>query len=359
MHHVTTTVLTLALLFALGCQSTPAGDQAGAPTTADEPPPLIQVYTVDGSPADIYRQQNEAVEAALKPIISIKAGDYDLQAFLRFVQKQANVPFFVDWAALERVGVDPDSLLVVTHPADMPMTSALEHYLDQVKADAGPYEIPAYSIRKGVVIITTLRELKAKPVPRVYNLDWFANHRPSLNKQLYSRNNGARRMLGMTTLQEKNVDPAEIKVKDLKPGFCANCDTHHDRLEVALQVLTYYEKIDQIIEMVQTTVGDPDEWLDEESTVTEINGMLFVKTSPENHDHIRRLFESMRLEQARKFKQQAMDMEVALLLESAESARLKQDYKAALDKINQALRVDPNSLEARALKEIVTATMSR
>jgi hypothetical protein len=46
------------------------------------------------------------------------------------------------------------------------------------------------------------------------------------------------------------------------------------------------ELVDQIVELIQSTVGDSDNWLDEDSTVTELNGNLIVKTVPEELDEI-------------------------------------------------------------------------
>ncbi|MEO0476726.1 MAG: hypothetical protein AAF085_12270, partial [Planctomycetota bacterium] len=46
------------------------------------------------------------------------------------------------------------------------------------------------------------------------------------------------------------------------------------------------ELVDQIVELVTTTIGDPDHWLDEASTLTELNGNLIVRTTPEEHEDI-------------------------------------------------------------------------
>ena len=357
-----TTFLMIATLLLAGCQSTlpQSHTQArvAAPVLPAEPPPLIRVYTVDGRPVDTDQEANEAAARALEKTVSLQAKEIALKDAIQLVRNTTGLSVAVNWNAINAADITRADLLQM-QAGEWPVRQFLVLVLQHASVELFEDEQLDYAIREGMVYISTTRDLKAKSVSRVYSLDWFANHKPSLNKQVYGRNNEARRVLGMTTLQQKTVDPAELLAIDLNPGFCANCDKKHDRLEVALQVLTYYEKVEQIIELIQTTVGDPDEWLDEDSTLMELNGMLIVKTSPENQDHIHRLFESMRLERARKFKEQALEMEVALLLEAAESARLKQDYNTALNKINQALRVAPPHLEARALNEIVSATLSR
>lgn len=89
--------------------------------------------------------------------------------------------------------------------------------------------------------------------------------------------------------------------------------------------------------------------------MTELNGNLIVRTTPGNHRSIRALLITLHKSQAEHFKQRAKTIEVFLLLQDAEGHRLKQNYDAALRKINQALRVDPESVEANALKEIINA----
>ena len=49
------------------------------------------------------------------------------------------------------------------------------------------------------------------------------------------------------------------------------------------------ELVDQIVELITSTVGEPDYWLDEISTITELNGNLIVKTTPEDHQSIQKL----------------------------------------------------------------------
>lgn len=52
---------------------------------------------------------------------------------------------------------------------------------------------------------------------------------------------------------------------------------------------TRQELVDQIVELVTTTIGEPDHWLDENSTLTELNGNMIVKTTPEDHEDIGKL----------------------------------------------------------------------
>jgi hypothetical protein len=46
------------------------------------------------------------------------------------------------------------------------------------------------------------------------------------------------------------------------------------------------ELVDQVTELIASTTGDPDQWLDEEFTLNEFNGNLIVKATPEIHEEI-------------------------------------------------------------------------
>lgn len=114
-----------------------------------------------------------------------------------------------------------------------------------------------------------------------------------------------------------------------------------------------------LVDLIQDGVGSYDEWLDEESTVREINGNLVVKTTADNHDAVHALLAQLRRSQAEDYRRQLVLIEVFVLLKEAEDARLDQDYAAALSAIDQALRVDPENPEATAMREVVVATLGR
>lgn len=51
------------------------------------------------------------------------------------------------------------------------------------------------------------------------------------------------------------------------------------------------ELVDQVHQLINTTTGEPDQWLDEEFTLNEFNGNLIVKTTPEVHAEIKQLLD--------------------------------------------------------------------
>lgn len=53
------------------------------------------------------------------------------------------------------------------------------------------------------------------------------------------------------------------------------------------------DRIDELSELIQNSIGNADEWLDEESTLHEAQGKLAIKTTPENHQAIQRLLDKL------------------------------------------------------------------
>jgi hypothetical protein len=348
----------MGVLLLTGCQAQRIVSHDGS-TSGEVAPPVATAAPM--SAVDREDAANAEMRRRMEKRVALERDQIGLAKVIEFIRDTTGAPIAVDWVTLELVGVEPDSLVTIDLK-NVPASYFLELTLEQVTPEIyDAKDGPTFVVRDGVVIVSTVRALAQDVELRQYSLDPFASARPTINQRLYADNNAARRMLGMVTLQGKDVDPQKLDARDLHAGFCATCDASrkHDRLDVALTVMTYQEQVDQVMELIQTSVGDPDEWLDEESTMTEIGGSLLIKTTPENHAKIRGLFESMRIERAERFKRQALEMETLLLLEQAEAYRLKQDYSAALEAIEQALRVDPHSLEARALYDIVAATLSR
>lgn len=63
--------------------------------------------------------------------------------------------------------------------------------------------------------------------------------------------------------------------------------------DLSEDTLSRAEKVNQITSLIQDTCGRPDEWLDEDSTMTELSGTLVVRTTPEVHAQIQSLLEQL------------------------------------------------------------------
>ena len=353
----------------LGC-STPPYEHVSALEDADTPYSDTSPFTDDwpqiGSfdmlaPSDPARAASEAAnretERRLETKVTLTKENLELDQAIRFIRDKTRANIAVNWATLELVGIDQDTLAVV-HAEDITVRTLLEIVLEQANADVIDDDRAAFLIRDGVVRISTLRELRQHAVIRAYDISWFADVRLIMSEQLYKRHRRSGWLRGRMKDSGKRI---HIDADDLAdwsffvPGGSSIYGS--DGSETSI---TFQERAGQLMDLVQINVGDQDEWLDQDRwSMYELGDQLVIKTTPENHAEIKALFRAMRKAQLREFEQQARTLEVVALLRQAEEYRLKQDYREALEKINHALRVDPNSLEARTLKEIITGTLSR
>ena len=53
------------------------------------------------------------------------------------------------------------------------------------------------------------------------------------------------------------------------------------------------DQIEALQELIQNSIGNPDDWLDEVSTLQEVEGKFAIKTTPENHQAIQRLLDKL------------------------------------------------------------------
>lgn len=198
----------------------------------DELPELTQLR-LDGlaqNDGEAEEKANELAHKQLDKIISLNNDHLTLGQVINYLRDTTGANIAVNWPALELAGLDQDSLVSVSLKK-VRAEQLLRYTLDYVSADAFDTDKAGYAIGEGVVKISTLRDLRTATETRVYDI---------------------RKLLVGVGIRE--------------------------------------ERIDQIVEIIQSNVGDPDEWLDEESTLAELNGNLIIKTTPNNHKQLRELF---------------------------------------------------------------------
>lgn len=181
------------------------------------------------SAKDVEVQEDRATRAKLEKRISLNTDNLTLGTAIDFIQAVTELNVAVNWRSLEIVGIEPDALVSIA-VTRVPAAQLLQLVLDQVSADAFDDDKAGFAVRDGVVHIATLREHKGNTHTQVYKLSkWIGNK------------------------------------------------------------ATDQESVDEVAQAIHTLVGDPDEWLDEESTLTPFFGLLVVKTTPENHQALAKL----------------------------------------------------------------------
>lgn len=317
------------------------------------------------------QKANQATQQQLRRLVSLES-DLTLKEVVAFIRDTTGVNIAVNWPALELVEIEEDSLVPISL-TDLPAETVLRLALDHVSADAFDDDKAGHIIDEGVVKVSTLSDLKTETTTLVYGIQWVFTQR-RIPAALYANHERAKELIDLIEADDW-IDQFKTPGFDLNDALSGTSTGRPNKNnpggggegglfgeedeEVLDEEQSRAEVVDSIVELIHTTVGDPDEWLDEESIITELNGNLIVKTTSTNHDAIAALLRRLRISNAKQLKSRLIAIEVLLLLEEAEALRLKQDYPPALKKLNQALRVDPTCIEAKVLKEIITDTLSR
>lgn len=359
--------LSLILLMSLlaGCQhhakdaagTTPRAGAGPASSAADDQP-----YRLESFEAFIKRVPTlgEAERLLSKPV-SLKTDNLTLRALIEFVRVQTDANITTNWAALELVGIDRDSLVTV-QVNDMPAWKLLHLALDQVSADAFDDDKAGYRSADGVISISTLRELKRHTVTRIYDVGWYVNMDLSTMYQLYDKPTKTPKKPIIEDRPPAEQSPPEAnRTSPTAHAWLCNANTSVDPFDgngAAMEyTLSRQFLIDQVIELIMTTAGDYDDWMDNQSTITEINHVLIIKATPKQHETIAALLTALYESRVEHFERRARFREAVKLLKEAEALRMEQDYKPALKRIDQALRVSPGYPEALILRKIILGAM--
>ena len=212
---------------------------------------------------------NRETAQRLEAVVPIDFQANPLESIIDFLRTTTGANFFVNWPALALSRIEKDQPITLTLN-DVPASVALERVLQLANsgADARDVEQAQYSIIDGVVEITTRAELTETTEARVYSIRDILFQAPNftdapefdLGSALEGSGGeggggGGGSIFGDTQDEEDEEDAAELRE----------------------------ELIANITEIIQSSVGTLDEWLDGVSTLQELNGNLIVKTTNENH----------------------------------------------------------------------------
>lgn len=362
--------LALAFVALTGCKHRacmPAQQHEPANAVTSPPPILL----LDDSDLARQMQMNQAVERALQRQISLSSNAYSLDQIIDFIREVTGVNIAVNWPALELVEIDQDSL-VDLQLLNVSASKLLELTLEQVSADAFDDDKASYSIQDGMIKVSTIRDLQTDTIIGIYDVGWYILPRDGMQRWLY-RDEPRAAAIAMHLIRRRDliqqVQPPPFDLNDAlsstssggppsprpgggvqdKPAAVVPHD-HPDAIN---------RRIDDLLELIQFSTGNPDEWLDEESTITAINHQFIIRTTYKNHRAIQQLLTKLYGTQREAFQENARLIEVYLLLDDAEQYRLKQQYGPALLSVEKALRVDPANNEALALRKTLLDTLGR
>ena len=230
-------------------------------------------------------EANRRVTQRLREPVPINFEANRLINVIDYFRNTTSLNFFVNWPALEAIGVEQDtpvSLQLNNVPADRALTLVL-----QQAGAASEFDPIGYSVIDGIVTISTLRDLQKTTDLRPYDIRDLLVQVPNftdapsfdLREALSNTSSGG----GGGTGGGSGSD-----------GGLFGDDGGDDDEEDAL---SREERVTQITSLIQDTVGDPLDWQDAGGTVSsmrELDGQLIIKTTPENHRQIAALLAQLR-----------------------------------------------------------------
>ena len=172
--------------------------------------------------------------------MSLSGEPISLEAFVENIRTQTSQNIVVNWTGLENVEIGRDTLISL-ELRDVQASSVLQFALDEVSASQFGDDKAGYGYIDGVLVIDTIVSLEQR----------------SMTQKLYD-------------------------IQEIASIASAN------------QAVSVQEAINQLKETIAETVGAPDEWLDEESTIQVFDSVLVINTHDENHRDIQSYLNALR-----------------------------------------------------------------
>lgn len=349
-----------------------------ASMAADEPVPGIEVAYLDETPAQVERD-SAVCRAINEKALPLDLSSMGLEDAIRLLAKAAGKDVIVNWPALELVGIDQDSL-VTYQSGERPVAQHLEAILEMVSADAFDDDRLGFSVERGVVRVTTLRELKQSVVGRSYNIrplliepyrpvgmffsedafeDAVAFHAWARGERRYPMTDAL-----MLAIYKQHVAKMQQEIDKLDPGQAVEPQPLFEqrgglfgaadsrRAEPGEYLLP---AIEELTELIQSTTAEQDAWLDEESTL-EVNGdQLIIKTYPAAHAQIKSLLDMLYQAEVKKQADLLKDAYAMQLLAEANEHLRGEAYAVARAFVEKALKIKPDHVPARAMLQLLEA----
>lgn len=219
----------------------PEGGRPGLPAATQPTPPAANAAPSNAPAALSESPQNRAARNRLEENLKeLTADQQDLEKVLNYVRDNMGANIFVDWAALQKVGIKRTTPVSVSLK-EVPFRRALTLILAQISNDKAQL---AYTIDDGIITISTKEDLSS-----------------------------ARFQI--------------VKVHDVRDLLALHLDA----------AKTHEELASDLMDLIKVIV-DPDSWRDAGGTVgsmRELNGQLIVNQTAENQTAVSRLLQQVRV----------------------------------------------------------------
>jgi type II secretory pathway component GspD/PulD (secretin)/tetratricopeptide (TPR) repeat protein len=229
---------------------------------------------------------NRRVANRLREPVPINFEANKLVNVIDYLRNTTGVNFFVNWPVLEAAGIEKDYPITL-QLSNVPAEQALRLVLQQASA-ANEFDPVGFSIIEGIVTISTQRDLTKTTDTRVYDIRDLLVQVPNfsnapefdLNESLSNTTSGGSNQGGQGGT-----------------GGGGGGSLFGDSAQEQETGPTRAEIIEQVVSLIQDTVGRPEEWAalgGDVSSLRELNGNLIIKTTPQNHREVMALLSQLR-----------------------------------------------------------------
>jgi type II secretory pathway component GspD/PulD (secretin)/tetratricopeptide (TPR) repeat protein len=228
---------------------------------------------------------NRQVARKLKEIVPINFDGNKLEDVIDYLRNTTNVNLIANWAALEEVGVDR-AMPISMQLTNIPAGQALRLVLQQAVPPGESTDSANYSIIEGVVTISTQSDLNRTTDTRSYDIRDLLVQVPNFSDAPEFDVNSA---LSNTSTGGSNSNSGG--------GGGESGGLFGSKDDGAEESKTRQELVDEITTLIRDTVGRSEDWDAAGGTVSsmkELNGVLIMRTTPENHRQIIQLLRQLR-----------------------------------------------------------------
>lgn len=289
--------------------------------------------------------ESDAVNHKLNAVVKLPGDNLSLEQVFSAITQATGLGFDVGWRNLEIVGIDRDTLVMMNLPS-LSARQLLDAAIRQVSTDAFDDDKAGYTVRDGVIVVTTLRELDKHTETRVYDVRDLVErpYGPAL-RQVYKDDPFALELLDRYDLiwtakaqaQNPSTPPTPAEIAQL------------GRLAAGVR----QRLLEELTDLIPQAIGSQDRWLDEQWTIRELNGNLLIKTSTQGHDEIDGLLDRLREGQRGTMLRFMREAEAARLMRDAEEHRRRGALREALASVRRANQADPGNEAARAMRAVI------
>lgn len=228
-------------------------------------------------------KRNQVVaERLTNPIRTVDLQSNRLVNVIEFLKSATGQNFFVNWNALQQVGIEQDTPITL-QLENVPAELVLRLVLQQLPATDETNPV-SYSIIEGVINISTRRDLTRTTDTRVYDIrDLLHRIDPVEDAPRFDLTSALESGSGSSGSGGGSGSTTSI----FDDQSSSRRDTSADRTKL----------IEDISILIQDTVGRQEEWASaggDVSSLRELNGNLIVKTTPENHRGVVELLGKLR-----------------------------------------------------------------